>query len=139
MREKNYRHLEPKVIVEPILSDDTKDYKVFCHNGRAKVLQVDIDRFGEHYKVLFDNQGQRLDFSLDVPQLPDQFTFPKNGKEMFDVAEKLARYFPMCRIDLYYSDQIYVGEITQFHMSGHSKFFPPTSEAEFSRLLFTDE
>ena len=49
-RERNYKTLKPKVIVEPLVFDSTdlSDYRFFCVNGVPKLIQVDMDRHTHH-------------------------------------------------------------------------------------------
>ena len=55
-RERNYKTLKPKIIVEPLVFDSTdlSDYRFFCVNGIPKLIQVDMDRHTQHTRKLFD-------------------------------------------------------------------------------------
>ena len=69
-REANYRHLEPKLIVEPFVFEDENpnDYKVFCFDGKPRLIQVDSDRQAGHRRDLFDVRWQRQPFSFVYAQ-----------------------------------------------------------------------
>lgn len=61
-RERNYRFLTPKVIVEPVIFPGTPcdDYKVFCLNGRAKFIKIEIDRAGNHQHAVYTPDWERV-------------------------------------------------------------------------------
>ena len=68
-REINYRALEPKVIVEPLIFDSTNvdDFKVFCWKGVPRFVQQDFDRHSNHTRKIFDTQWNEQDFSIIYP------------------------------------------------------------------------
>lgn len=138
-REKNYRYLEPKLIIEPLIFDaiDNEDYKFFCFQGQAKFVQVDVDRHTRHTRVYFDRDWQQQDFSILKPRTEKNISKPENFDAMLRVADTLSQNFEFIRVDLYTDgDQIYVGELTNWPENGNGYFVPPESEILASRLLF---
>lgn len=114
-REANYKTLKPKVIVESLIfgSDNLTDYKVFCYNGKPKLIQVDMDRHIEHTENIFDIEWNEMPFSIHYPRANRQTEKPKNLDEMLAIATSLSRYFNFVRIDLYSNgEDCLVGEIT---------------------------
>ncbi len=139
-REANYRYLQPKIIVEPILFDNPKlsDIKVFCFEGRAKLLFVDIHLDGRRFRKFYDMDWNPLKFSLRYPN-PDHLVVPRpmNLAAMLEAAEQLSRQFSLVRIDLYSDGQrFYVGEITNCSGAGLAKFDSYASELSASRMIF---
>lgn len=131
-REWPYKNIIPKIICEKYMTDESgielKDYKIFCFSGKAKLIQVDFDRFTSHKRNLFDLEWNLLPYAIEFPS--DQkrkIPKPTELKKMICIAEKLSADFPHVRVDLYViGSAIYFGEMTFFHGSGWEKFYPET-------------
>lgn len=140
-REWNYKYLKPKVIVEALAfdSDNVEDIKLFCYNGRVKMIECDFDRYSDHRRSLFTADWQELPFELHHPRPDFLKQKPRNLDNMIDVAEKLASAFDFVRIDLYSNDEtLLVGEMTHCHQGAFGTFEPRDAEFEVSRLIFGD-
>ena len=141
-REKNYRYLQPKVIVEPLIFDSTnnEDYKFFCYKGKAKFIQIDVDRFADWTRLYFDREWNEQDFSIIKPKSKKQFSKPANFTKMLQVADKLSSEFEFVRVDLYTDENdIFVGEITNWPENGNGYFVPNSGEVVASKILFSEE
>jgi len=141
-REKNYRYLQPKVIVEPLIFDSTnnEDYKFFCYKGKAKFIQIDVDRFTDWTRLYFDREWNEQDFSIIKPKSKKQFLKPANFTKMLQVADKLSSEFEFVRVDLYTDENdIFVGEITNWPENGYGYFVPKSGEVVASKMLFSEE
>jgi hypothetical protein len=139
LREQNYRTLRPKVIVEPILYGDSRlsDFKFICLRGEPKLIQVDVDRHGNHTRQYFDVEWRRQDFELMYPTHPGVVPRPDNLDDMLRVAAALSRPFGLVRVDLYTDGrQCHVGEITNCHANGCEIFPSAEDERRASRVLF---
>lgn len=140
-REANYKHLVPKVIVEPLLFGDAnvQDYKIFCVNGEPKLIQVDVDRYIRHQRKYFDVHWKEQDFSIKYPRADRIIPRPANLSEMLSVAAQLSERFWFVRIDLYSDDhQVFVGEITHCADGADGRFMPAAAEQRVSAHLFDD-
>jgi hypothetical protein len=139
IREVNYKHLKPKVIVEPLVFGDAniKDYKIFCYQGTPRLIQADIDSHTKHTRKYFDCSWNELDFSLCFERSHEPLGKPDNLGQMLAIATKLSANFPLVRIDLY-SDgrQCLVSEITNCHGNVAERFIPLSAEAVASRIIF---
>lgn len=138
-REANYRDLTPKVIVEPILFNNKSinDYKVFCFNGSARVVQVDIGRRENHTRNFFNTKWEELGVILAHPRFDGSIARPTRLEEMIDVAQKLSTHFGFVRIDFYSEgSQLYVGEITHCHGSACERFGGMDHEVALSEAIF---
>lgn len=138
-REKNYRYLAPKIIIEPIIFNTTNnnDYKFFCYKGVSKFVQVDIDRRKNHCRLYFDRNWKKLDFSINKDQSNKIIQKPNNFEIMLKIADNLSKDFEFIRIDLYTDEnKIYVGELTNWPENGNLYFRPKKSEYLASKLLF---
>ncbi len=138
-RERNYRRLKPKVIVEPLIfgATNVEDFKIFCFNGQPKIVQVDVDRYVNHTRKYFDIGWNELDFSIIYPRAAGSFPRPDNLDEMLEVARRLSAQFSFVRVDLY-SDgrEVLVGEITNCSENAGGHFVPASAERTASALMF---
>lgn len=140
-REANYKLLQPKIIVEPLIfgSSNVEDYKIFCVNGVPKLIQVDVDRHIEHKRKYFDAHWRELEFSIKYPRTDSTLAPPQNLDEMLKVAAELSKRFWFVRVDLYSNGtQLYVGEITHCADSADGTFSSPSAEQTISDYLFQD-
>ena len=138
-RERNYRSLEPKIIVEPIVFGDTNlnDYKFFCYQGAPKFVQVDVDRRSNHTRSFYDLGWKKLDFSVTYPNYEGEVARPECFDLMVDACRELAAHFSFVRIDFYTNGREFlVGEITHCPGSACEAFTPRQAEAFASELLF---
>lgn len=128
-REWPYKNVTPRVIAEPFLVDESgvelKDYKVFCFNGKARMIQVDYDRFISHKRNLYDTDWNYISAEIKYPTSDRLIMKPLCLDKLIELAEVLSQGFIHARVDLYViKDKIYFGEITFFHGSGYECFRP---------------
>jgi hypothetical protein len=137
-REPNYRYLQAKVIVEPIIFNavDLIDYKVFCFNGEPKLIQVDANRHVRHSRRFFDLDWRPLHFGLVYERGTVDVERPANLAEMLDAAATLSRGFSLIRVDLYSNgEQVLVGELTNCPSGANGIFYPADGEEAASRMI----
>ena len=139
-REWAYKDIRPRLIVEHFLADDRgeppADYKIFCTSGRPRAIQVDLDRFTQHTRSLFDPTWQKLPCSLKYPIHVGEILRPSNLDEMLAIASKLAADFPFVRVDLYdVAGRIVFGEMTFYPGSGVERFDPPEYDKQFGSWI----
>jgi len=134
-REWQYKNVRPGIVIEKMLLDDEgnipNDIKIHCfrdQDGNVKnILQIDVDRFGEHKQNYYDSEWNILDLSFtnnNFKVTPSQKSVPrpKNLDEMLRIATKLSEDFPYVRVDLFtVGNKIYFGELTFHHQSGLTK------------------
>jgi hypothetical protein len=138
-RESNYRTLQPKVIVEPLVfgSANVDDFKVFCWRGVPKFVQQDFDRHTFHTRKIFDTDWNEQDFSIIYPRSTAESPRPATLGEMLSVARALSAPFSFVRIDLYSDNrQVLVGEITNCSANAGGYFLPRSAEQKASQLMF---
>lgn len=143
-RESNYRYLQPKIIVERALfgRTDVDDIKMFCVNGKVKLIQWDFDRRTNHTRKLYDRDWCDLGASLCYPLSDKEREKPEQLAEMIAVAEKLSKEFWLIRIDLYWDEltgRFFVGELTHCHGGSNERFSSKDAERRVSAILFNDE
>ncbi|BBK43877.1 hypothetical protein STVA_38970 [Allostella vacuolata] len=138
-REANYRTLQPKIIVEPLLFGDIDipDYKIFCCRGKPRLILVNMNGRSNPSRTFFDIDWVEQDFWVERqrPALPPPR--PANLETMLAVAARVSRRFSFVRVDFYSDGQrCYVGEITNCPGNGMERFSPSDAEARASRMIF---
>ena len=131
---------KPRVIVEQYLEDkslgELLDYKVFCFNGKAKLVDVHSGRFGEHKRNIYDTQWNFLDqvyFKYPHGQLLPR---PAQLEQMLEYAEKLSQPFRHARVDFFLVDgRLYFGEITFTNGAGFDAITPYSFDEEMGSWL----
>src|SRR5699024_4213835 len=70
-REWVYKDIKPRIICDKYLDDDSgkrpKDYKIFCFDGEPKLIQVDVDRFGNHRQNFYDTDWNFMEIEIEKP------------------------------------------------------------------------
>ena len=135
-REWNYKDIDPKILVEKVIRDKEgqlpTDYKFMCFDGEPKLLFLDLGVINpdSSYNHYYPRNIYDMDFNL-LPVLetrenaPYEVAKPENFERMVEIARKLSKPFPFCRVDLYNVDgKIYFGEITFYHGGGCNDIQP---------------
>lgn len=116
----HYSRIRPKIICEELLDDGVHvapiDYKFHCLSGRVFGCNVILDRVPGQLgakELIMDRNWKRAMLLREEEPLSVSATKPARYEEMVDLAEKLAKPFPVVRVDFYYvNDKIYLGELT---------------------------
>lgn len=118
--EYQYINIKRKIFAEEYLSDNIKDYKIYCFNGKPKFIRVQTNLFNQSKKI---NNYYNLDWTLNdietglgenYVRRPDIFIKkPKYLNLMIRYAKKLSSEFSFVRVDLYeIGNKVYLGELT---------------------------
>ena len=111
--------------------DGINDYKFLCFQGKPKYIVLDVDRYKDHKRNIYDTNWNFIDVHTDHPTFGDSFPKPIELDEMLQIARKLSEDFPCVRVDLYVVNRkIYFGELTFYPWTGYVKFDP--DEFDFS-------
>lgn len=128
-REWPYKNIKRKIICEKLMENtdgsELLDYKVFCFNGIARIIEVNSDRFSGHSKEdHYDINWNHLDLKFEnYEQSGDRFEKPVFFDEMINISEKTASGIPFLRVDFNcWNGKIYIGEMTFYHNAGFAKF-----------------
>jgi hypothetical protein len=112
-----YCVFKPRLFLEHFFSlagdDPSEDYKFFCFNGKARLIQVHADRYTRHKCGQYDPSLNHVPVKFSTYEMA-QFERPANLDAMIQAAETIATGLDFARIDLY-SDRksvIKFGEIT---------------------------
>lgn len=131
-REWPYKNVKPRIIAEQYMEDsvtnELRDYKFFCFNGKMKVMFIASERYNNTTETrfdFFDRDFQHLDFRNGHPNADVPPAKPEKFEEMCVLAEKLSDNLPLLRVDFYEVDgKIYFGELTFSHWGGMMPFEP---------------
>ncbi len=128
-REKPYKYAQRRIIAEPFLNDDSgelRDYKVFCFDGSAYIIQVDFNRFSNHKRNLYDKEWKYINAAIRFETDPSvSIERPKCLDEMIEIAEVLSKGLRHVRVDFYIvNEKPIVGEMTFYHGGGMEWFSP---------------
>lgn len=142
-REWPYKNVPRRIIAEQLLVDETgtediKDYKLFCFDGKVKFLKVDFNRFIQHRANYFDKDWNLLEFGEKTypPDTKIIIQRPDGLAEMIGLAEKLSKSLQFVRTDFYYlNNRIYFGEITFYPNSGFCPFIPDGWDERLGKLI----
>ncbi len=140
-RERSYRGLEKRLIVEEVFSDDgrsaSSDYKVFCFGGEPKMIQAISGRFSKMRRGFFAPDWRRLPFHW-VYDFADDFARPPFLEEMLEVSRQISKSFSFIRVDFICAQgKIKIGELTNCPESACGRFFPRSADDELG-MLFRD-
>ena len=117
--EYQYLNVKKRFFAEKYLSDNIKNYKIYCFNGKPKFIRVQKSLSTSSGNI---NNYYNLDWTLNdlETNLPHYirkpeiiFKKPKNIKLMIKYAKKLSKEFAFVRVDLYeIKNLVYLGELT---------------------------
>ena len=133
-----YKDVQPRIIVEKFLKEDGKsslvDYKFYCFDGKAKFIDVHIDRDEDHKQGCFDLEYNLLPFgkSKSYKSIADGIEKPSNLDEMTRCAETLAEDLPFVRVDFYsINGKTIFGEMTFYPSDARKDFYPE----EYNKII----
>ena len=134
--ETHYSLIDRKIIAEKYLETDLgelQDYKFLCFNGRPYFCWVDLGRFSNHTRTVFDMEWKLQPWTqaqYGISKAPIEK--PKNFDKMIEIATILSKGFDQVRVDLYnINGKIYFGEMTFTNGSGLDQIVPD----EYDKVL----
>lgn len=136
------KDISPRILAEQLLEPkcgEIIDYKFYCYNGECKHFLVCKDRKTKTKYINYD-----MDFNCIAPSpnsyvTKEKFDKPDTFESMLAVAEKLAKPFPLVRVDFYDVDgKIYVGELT-FSPGGGFNTYKEEWDLKFGSYLTLPE
>lgn len=135
-REWHYKKIETKIVVEELLDGDLLDYKFFCNSNGPFLIQVDVDRFTNHQRNIYDLTWQLMPYKIRYNNSSRELAPPKNLQAMIQIARELSNDFMFSRVDLYeHDDKIYFGEITLHPGGGVEPFDCYSSDLEMGQFI----
>lgn len=138
-RERNYKYLTPKVIVEPLIFDqeDITDFRIFCYRGKPRLICLDVGKYTNYTRAFFTTDWVKQNYSLGYPLHENAIERPECLDAMLDVAAALSRDLDFVRVDFYTNGtHFYLGELTHSHASAAQRFVPVSAETRASAMVF---
>ena len=133
--EMQYKNIKPKIIIEKYMGSSINDYKFLCFNGKPYFVWVDVDRFDNHKRNVYDLDWNLQPFEITFKNSKKKKKKPKDFQLMKEVATKLCKEFDHVRVDLYYIDnKIYFGEMTFTSDNGFEIITPNKYDFELGKL-----
>lgn len=136
--ELQYTNIKRKILAEEYLDakgKELQDYKFLCFDGKPYFCWVDLDRFSNHKRNIYDldwvlqpwNQYTYGNSAIEIPK-------PKNFDKMVEIASVLCQGFSHVRVDLYNIEgKIYFGEMTFTNGSGYECIVPDKYDFELGK------
>ncbi len=140
-REWPYKNVKPRIIIEKYMEDEKtnelRDYKFFCFDGKPKIMFIAFDRAIHKTKFNFyDMDFNMLNFKQHYPNFDIDLIKPKTFEKMKKIAAKLSKGIPHLRVDLYeINGKIYFGELTFSHFGGFVPFDPKEWDLKLGKML----
>ena len=107
------------------IENELNDYKLFCFNGKVKIILVCSNRFSQLKKTFFDKNWNLINMYEGMHKNNKLIQKPTNFEEMKILAEKLSKNIKFVRIDFYeINRKLFFGEITFYPNSGYEHFIP---------------
>uniref|UniRef100_UPI00404879C0 ATP-grasp fold amidoligase family protein n=1 Tax=Shewanella baltica TaxID=62322 RepID=UPI00404879C0 len=136
--ESQYLDIESLVLIEDLIGDQKmapEDFKFHIFNNQGNIkwfLQVDIGRFSNHRRNIYNDNFELCDFK--IKHGPCVYKLPSRERllEMSELAIKLAGGVEYVRVDFYLvNEKIYFGEMTYTHGGGYERFYPKNMDEKF--------
>ena len=137
----SYKNIKPKIICEKYieqLDGQVYDYKIFCFNGDPRYIQVDLDRFTDHKRCIYDHHWNKQEFKSHVSYgfYSGNIKKPKKLELILDLSKKISSNFYHVRVDWYIiKEKLYFGELTFYHGNGVEQFSIPEWDYKWGQLL----
>lgn len=141
--EAHYEKIKPKIIVEALIGSDDealRDYKFLCFDGVPYFVWVDIDRYGNHKRNMYNMNWELQSWNQNIfPNTDEPLPPPPSFEEMVEVARRLSEGFSHVRVDLYNLDgKIYFGEMTFTGAAGLNPIVPESANLMLGNLWNLD-
>lgn len=135
----HYSKIKPCIIVEQYVESgetDLQDYKFLCFDGEPYFCWVDVGRYTDHKRNVYDLNWQLQGWNQkDYGNARGEVKKPANFEKMIEIARILSRGFSHVRVDLYnVSGKIYFGEMTFTNGSGFEEITPNSADLMLGRL-----
>ena len=120
--ELQYKGIEPKIIIEPILIEEDKqypiEYEIYCFNGEPRLYQK-IEYSIPAKVSVYNEDFTESEISINPEYIKENEPASETIKEAVEKSKILSNGFKLVRVDwLLYKNQIYFNEMTFTPFSG---------------------
>ena len=137
--EMNYRNIEPKILIEPLMRDDinlnSQEIEVYCFNSTPKLI-LKLWNNQQNNISLFDEKLTYIDeiFSGNDSKICENAN--ELIKQSFDLSKKLSENFLFVRVDwMIYKNKIWFEELTFTPYSGLRKTLNKKFNKKFGKMI----
>ena len=125
----HYKDIIPKIIAEQYLGNNGKeieDYKFLCFDGNVRYCWIDVNRFTDHRRNIYDINWNLQEWQQHTYKNTDySIPRPVNFDLMIELTKELASGFSHVRVDWYnIQGKLYFGEMTFTNSSGFELIHP---------------
>ena len=136
------KNLKPCIIAEEYvegLGKEFYDYKVFCFNGKPKIIYVASNWAKEHRMSYYDTNWNKLDLKYSNYKSFDKER-PKNLDRILEIATILSKDFHFVRVDFFdLLDRVVLSEMTFTPGGGFGKYEPLNWDYKLGDMLNISE
>lgn len=141
--ELHYRLINPCIIIEEYMENldgELSDYKFLCFNGRPYYCWIDLGRYKDHRRNVYDMEWKLQDWQQHTYLNSESpVAKPKNFEKMVELATVLCQGFSHVRVDFYnINGKILFGEMTFTNGSGRELIHPSEMNVELGKLIDID-
>lgn len=135
----HYSKIKPCIIAEQYVESgetDLQDYKFLCFDGEPYFCWVDVGRYTDHKRNVYDLDWKLQDWNQrNYGNAQSELKKPQNFEKMVEIARVLSQGFSHVRVDLYnVGGKIYFGEMTFTNGSGFEEIAPHSADLMLGRL-----
>lgn len=134
----HYQYIDRKIVAEKYLENNGEldDYKVMCFGGKAEYIWIDLGRYEEHRRNIYDVNWKLVDMQMVYPNETKDVPPPVNLHKMIKFAELMSQGFPHVRVDFYeVNKKLYFGEMTFTSTSGTKPFTPDSWDRKLGDMI----
>ena len=137
--EMHYKNIPHRIVIEKYMGQAINDYKFLCFNGRPLYCWVDVDRFSNHKRNIYDLDWNLQPFNQFYSNSDKAIEKPACFDEMIRIVTRLCKGFSHVRVDLYLIDgKIYFGEMTFTNGGGNEVITPDKWDKKLGDLWEID-
>lgn len=138
--ELHYSLIKPCIIIEKYIENvdgELTDYKFLCFDGKPYYCWVDVGRYKEHKRNVYNMNWELQPWNqYTYGNSDEKIEKPKNFDKMIELATKLSNGFNHVRVDFYNIDgDILFGEMTFTNGSGGELIYPAEKNIELGKML----
>ena len=114
--ERLYRDIVPKIICEELLHEEITDYRIYCFNGKPKLIRVtahDHTSPSGYVGETYNTRWVPAPFTWKADSVTKEQKKPENLDALLEAARALSADFNFVRVDLYsIGGEVYFSEMT---------------------------
>ena len=134
-----YKNIKPKILGETYvkeMDDSTGEYEFFCLSGNPEFILLRDYARGRRNLNYLDKDYKKMPFYRRYKNSDNIPPKPKELKEMLSICKKLAKPFPLVRINIIKtSDGLKVNELTFTPGNGYDAFVPNKYDLYFGKMI----